>query len=435
MCNNKECANYLKNNPAYERLMKELQKKWRSYGRVVGSITLKNASESEQRAIGGIVGKTLKEETVKVSFQEFEQGLQKTRFAPIDMKLVFEAYFEDSLCTNKEQKVQEQMAKDDFFDTLFLFLENCAKKTSVAVLWISELQKQKKYGYKMLMKEFGVDSEKAEILAKNVCKALIRLEEMDSEECLLAVFSATISGNPHYFDRGTTASQLLTHAICFWKKYNYTKKAYEWREYMQEVGIVSDNIASMVHAFGVQLVTKEGMHPACEAFIQRREPYVLTLENLKSIIGAKAKKNVVYIVENEMVFLHLIEKIREQDITLLCTSGQLRVAAFQLLDAFVKDDVVIYYSGDLDADGMDIADRLWQRYGDKVRMWRMDVEDYNESISQELLSERQLAKIEHLKNPTLNNTAEFVRKKKRAGYQENLLEQLLRDIMNNQLKM
>ena len=120
---------------------------------------------------------------------------------------------------------------------------------------------------------------------------------------------------------------------------------------------------------------------------------------------------------------------------MLCTSGQLRVAAFQLLDAFVKDDVVIYYSGDLDAEGMDIADRLWQRYGDKVRMWRMDVEDYNESISQELLSERQLAQIEHLKNPTLNNTAEFVRKKKRAGYQENLLEQLLRDIMNNQLKM
>lgn len=435
MRNNKECANYLKNNPAYGRLMKELQKKWRVYGRVAGSITLKNASESEQRAIGGIVGKTLKEETVKVSFQEFEQGLQKTRFAPIDMKLVFEAYFEDSLYTNKEQKVQEQMAKDDFFDTLFLFLENCTKKTSVAVLWISELQKQKKYGYQMLMKEFGVDSEKAEILAQNVCKALIRLEEMDNEECLLAVFSATISGNPHYFDRGTTASQLLTHAICFWKKYDFPKKAYEWREYMQEVGIVSDNIASMVHAFGVQLETKEGMHPACEAFIQRKEPYVLTVENLKSITGTKAKNNVVYIVENEMVFLHLIESVKERDITLLCTSGQLRVAAFQLLDVFVKDDVIIYYSGDLDAEGMDIADRLWQRYGDKVRIWRMDVEDYNKSISQELLSERQLAKIEHLKNPTLNNTAKLVREKKRAGYQENLLEQLLGDIMNDQLKI
>lgn len=435
MCNNKECAHYLKNNPAYGRLMKELQKKWRVYGRVAGSITLINASESELRAIGGIVGKTLKDETLKVSFREFEQGLQKTRFAPIDMKSVFEEYFADSLYTNKEQKVQEQMAKDVFFDALFFFLENCAKKTSVAVLWISELKDKKKYGYQILMKEFCIDSEKAGLLAQNVCKALLRLEEMDNEECLLAVFSAMISGNPHYFDRGTIASQLLTHAVCFWKKYDFPKKAYEWREYMQEVGIVSDNIASMVHAFGVQLETKEGMHPACEAFIQRKEPYVLTVENLKSVTGAKARYNVVYIVENEMVFLHLIENVRERDITLLCTSGQLRVAAFQLLDALVKDDVVIYYSGDLDAEGMDIADRLWQRYGDKVRMWRMDVEDYNKSISQELLSERQLAKIEHLKNPTLNNTAEFVRKKKRAGYQENLLEQLLGDIMNNQLKM
>lgn len=435
MCNNRECAQYLKNNPAYERLMKELWKKWRVYGRVAGSITLKNASESEQRAIGGIIGKTLKDEVVKVSFQEFEEGLQKTRFAPIDMKSVMEEYFADSLYTNKEQKVQKQTSKNNFFDALLVFLEKYAVNTSVAVLWVSELRSQKKYGYQILMKEFCIDSEKAELLAQNVCKALIRLEEMDNEGCLLAVFSAAISGNPHYFDRGTTAAQLLTHAVCFWKKYDFPNNAYEWREYMQDVGIVSDNIASMVHAFGVQLETKEGLHHAYEAFIQRREPYVLTVENLKPITGVKAKNNVVYIVENEMVFLHLIENARKRDISLLCTSGQLRVAAFQLLDLLVKNDVVIYYSGDLDPEGMDIADRLWQRYGDMVHMWRMDVEDYSKAISQELLSKQQLSKLVHLKNPILKNTAELVRKKKRAGYQENLLEKLLGDIMNNQLNM
>lgn len=430
MCNDKECAAYLKKNPAYSRLMKELQKKWKSYGRIAGIITLKNTTEEERRAIGGIVGKTFTDEIVKITFQEFEQGLQKTRYAPIDMKLVLENYYERTLYTNYEQKTRVQTAKDDFFDGLFIYFEGCVEKTSVVFRWIRELQWHKKYGYQILNKEFTRDSKEAEALAQNVGKALIRLEEMDGEESLLAVFAATVSGNPHYFDRGTAASQLLTHAVCFWKNFDMPQNAYEWRECMQTVGVVSDNIASMVHAFGVQLETRDGLHPAYEAFNNLKEPYVLTAENLKSIIGAKANNNKVYVVENEMVFLYLVENAKEKDAAFLCTSGQLRVAAFQLLAYLANSGSVIYYSGDLDPTGMDIADRLWQRYGNVVHLWRMDVEDYKKSISEELLNERQLVKLEHLKNTTLCRTAEFVRKEKRAGYQENLLKQLLHDVLN-----
>jgi uncharacterized protein (TIGR02679 family) len=411
--------------------MKELQKKWKSYGKIAGSITLKKATEEERRAIGGIVGKTFMDETIKITFQEFEHGLQKTRYAPIDMKSVLEEYFASSLYTNKEQKVQVQTARDTFFDELFTYFECRVEETSVVLSWIKALQCSKKYGYQMLIKEFTSNSKEAELLAQNVGKALIRLEKMEGEECLLAVFAATVSGNPHYFDKGTTASQLLTHAVCYWRNFNVPENAYEWRECMQEVGIVSDNIASMVHAFGVQLETNDGLHPAFEAFNNRKEPYVLTVENLKSIVGAKATNNKVYVVENEMVFLHLVENAKEQDVTLLCTSGQLRVAAFLLLDFLLQSGAIIYYCGDLDPEGMDIADRLWKRFGNAVRMWRMNAEDYNKSISKEKLSERQLAKLGNLKNTTLCHTAEFVRKEKRAGYQENLLKLLLSDILSS----
>ena len=115
MCNNRECADYLKKNAVYGRCMEELRKKWESYGRITGRITLEKASEQERRAIGGIVGKVFAEETIKFTFQEFEQGLQKTRFAPIDMKLLLENYFGCFLYTSQEQKVQVQMEKDKFF--------------------------------------------------------------------------------------------------------------------------------------------------------------------------------------------------------------------------------------------------------------------------------------------------------------------------------
>ncbi len=428
MCNNRECANYLKKNAAYSRCMQELRKKWESYGRVAGCITLKKTSEEERRAIGGIVGRAFMDETVKITFPEFEQGLQKTRFAPIDIKAVLEDYFGNSLYTKQEQKVQVQMAREEFLDMLFRYFEGCAKETSVVLRWLQELKDHKKYGYQILIKEFAHNEKAAEALAQNVGKALVLLKKREGEEELLAIFAAEVSGNPHYFDKGTTASQLLTHAVCFWKHLDVPCNAYEWRECMQAVGLVSDNIASMVHALGVQIETTEGVHPAYEIFCKRNEPYVLTAENLKVITGAKAIHQRVYVVENEMVFLHLVENVKEQEVTLLCTSGQMRVAAFLLLTHLIEGGANIYYSGDLDPEGMDIADRLWQRYGDVIHLWRMSTEDYNKSISGEKLSDRQLAKLEHLKNPILCCTAEAVRRKGKAGYQENLLEDLLVDI-------
>lgn len=428
MCNNGECAAYLKRNPAYSRCMKELRKKWESYGRAAGSILLKKASEEERRAIGGIVGKVFVDETVKITFQEFERGLQKTRFAPIDMKCVLEDYFESPLYTNQEQKAKVQVEKDVFFNELFAYFEGCAEKTSVVPAWIRELQCRKKFGYQILIKEFARNSKEAELLVRNVGKALIWLEKRDGEENLLAVFAAEVSGNPHYFDRGSTAAQLLTHAVCFWKNFTMPQNAYEWRECMQAVGLVSDSIASMVHVLGVQIETADGLHPAYEAFYHRREPYVLTAENLKSITKVKADGHKVYVVENEMVFLYLAENTRKYNAAILCTSGQLRVAAFQVLAHLAKSGAVIYYSGDLDPEGMDIADRLWQRYGEAVHLWRMNAEDYDKSISEEKLSDRRLAKLDRLKNPILCSTAESVRRERRAGYQENLLEDLLEDI-------
>ena len=93
MCNNKECAKYFKSQQAYHRCFEEFWKKWRSYGKAAGNITLKRTSEEERRAVGGIIGKVFYEETIRFSFLEFEQGLQKTRFAPVDMKEGLEEYF------------------------------------------------------------------------------------------------------------------------------------------------------------------------------------------------------------------------------------------------------------------------------------------------------------------------------------------------------
>ena len=403
MNNDRECAAYFRSRKAYERCMKELLKKWKSYGKTAGRITLKQTTEEERRAIGGIVGRAFYEETIHFSFSEFEKGLQKTRFAPVNMEKMLEAYAGKSLKTNRELQEEDQFRREKFLKTNQFYFREKAGADSLAFQWIEELLSSKKYGYSLLMREYGKDALQAEEIFRHTGRALIKLEEMETsgEELPLAVFAAELSDNPHYFDRGTAAGLLLVHAICFREKRGLPENTHEWRELLEDVGIVPDNISSQVHVCGLRLKKGESWHPAYEAFYENGEPCVVTMENLKDITEAKAIDNQVYVVENEMVFSYLTSSEKKKACTILCTSGQLRSAAVKLLDFLVKSGASVYYSGDTDPDGLGIADRLWQKFQASVHIWRMGPEDYEKSLSGEAVGRFGLAKLEQLKHPVL----------------------------------
>lgn len=151
---------------------------------------------------------------------------------------------------------------------------------------------------------------------------------------------------------------------------------------------------------------------------------MLTMENLKGITEVQPVGTCVYIVENEMVFSYLMEQIQGKNVSLLCTSGQPRYAALKLISLIVQSGILIYYSGDLDPDGIGIADRLWQRFGNRIQFFGMSPEDYRNSLSKEVFGENGRKKLEHIWHPLLRETAELVRKTGKAGYQENILKEL-----------
>ena len=430
MSNNEECAEYFRGHKAYKRCFQELWKKWRSYGKIAGRITLKDTSEEERKAIGGITGKVFDEETIRFSFAEFEVGLQKTRYAPVDMQTVLEEYFGKKLQTNQTETEENRKQKEQFLNKIRDYFFEKTGKDSAAVRWLEAVMDSKKYGYQIIVREYGKNLKQTEVLVKRVGNALLRLEKLQVSETdiPLAVFAADISDNPHYFDRGSVGGTLLVHGISCLEGVSFPENAHGWRELLQSVWIVPDTISSMVHAYGLRLKTKNGWHPAYEAFCGQMEPYVITMENMAGVTGVQASGKAVYVVENEMFFSYLVHHLENPNCTLLCTSGQLRSVAQLIIPMILKNGTQIYYSGDIDPDGIRIAERLWEKFGDGIQIWRMSPEDYEKSCSGEKIHDTGISKLEHICQPQLRCTAELVKERRFAGYQENILRELLEDV-------
>lgn len=61
-------------------------------------------------------------------------------------------------------------------------------------------------------------------------------------------------------------------------------------------------------------------------------------------------------------------------------------------------DRILYYSGDLDPEGIVIANRLKKRYQDRIVLWNMDIDAYKFSVSNKDILNR-LSKLENVSLP------------------------------------
>ncbi|MGN1144043.1 MAG: TIGR02679 family protein [Anaerovoracaceae bacterium] len=439
----KEAYEYFRKTPGFDRCFQQLRKKWNSYGRTAGIVKLENASEKERRALEGFFGKSFAGQTgdlLSFSVQSFEAALKETAYGDLNLQQLLELYFGEPMQTNAARKAEREEQIRLFFEEcrqFFMHRESETSKTSgTAADWIEAVFQEKKYGYQLILKEWNRNPKNAERMVRIVGMALDAVVPEDAASAgggvMLAVLAARVSGDPHCFDRGTAAGQLLVCGLCRDAGEEMPSNAEELSALYLRYRIQMDEISSMVAVSGLHLEQNGKLHPGVEGFLQAREPFLLMQKNLNGVTRAYGTGNYVFVVENEMVFSHLCEQCRQLPDNscpaLICTMGQPRKAAWQLLDLLAAENPKIFYAGDLDPEGMDIADRIWKRYPDQVVLWRMSPEDYKKSKSEEDISDRRLSILNRLQNPLLRSTAELIQKEKKAGYQEALLDEMIADI-------
>ena len=90
------------------------------------------------------------------------------------------------------------------------------------------------------------------------------------------------------------------------------------------------------------------------------------------------KDNEMYIVENPSVFAGLCAGHTKQ-VSCMCMNGQPRLAGLVTLDLLAASGTVVYYAGDLDPEGLLIAQKISEYYAGEFHYWHMTVEDYEKS--------------------------------------------------------
>ena len=416
-----ECVSYFRNRSGFERAFAKMKEKWRSYESIRGTADLTSLSEAERTHLGGFFGKVLPQDRFRFRLASFEEQLQTTRYAGIRLEELLEAYFDEPLQSRKMEQAKRIEEQDTFFAQLRADAEQTGSPAASA--WVAQLQEA---GYARLLRQFECEEDCRDAV-RSVSGALSVIERLKEPESIpLSVLAMDLCSDPHGFDRDSARGRLLLKALEFRMQREPVHSAEEQLALYIDCHLRPDDISSYTVMQGIRLMENGVFHPAYEGFLQKMEYCLVSLSQLRTVTSALPVKKTVFIIENQMVYSRLCSECR--DASLICTSGQLKTASLLLIDLLCQSDAEIFYSGDIDPEGMLIAQNVITRSHGKIRPWRMGEEEYLKSCSESLISDSRLRMLDKLRDPVLKKTAESVRIIRKAGYQERLLDDLISDI-------
>lgn len=394
----------------FKRFMLLCRDKYISLSHIGGSVVLKNASEEERRAIGGVVGRIYEDKDIRITLKDFDKALLNSRFR-IGLEELLKLCFKNEIITRSDRITAEENEKEEFFKGV------CGEYTDTASAgWLQYMMKKKL----VFIKRYNEDKELLRHDIAIVCRAIERLGNPQ----LLPVFSAEVSGDPHMLDETSSCGQLFNHALMYLTGVEHIKGAYGRSELLEKVGLYSDMVSSFVYCRNIRLYDNIGEHPAYKAFLERNEPFTLNIGNLTGIKRAEALNDIVYIVENPAVFTALSQKTK--GVSLICTAGQPKGACISLLS--LLGGTRMYYSGDFDMGGINIAERLFGLFKNMLP-WHFGPEDYMCALSDKRLSETAVRSLGDMQSGWMKETIQLMLKTGCAGYQENIVERLIGDLI------
>ncbi|GER68277.1 hypothetical protein BpJC7_26480 [Weizmannia acidilactici] len=414
----------LRKEPGMLKLFRLFKEKYRSLGHVGGTVSLSGFSQKELEAVAGLIGTSPDSlsEKKKISLRTFEKALAPTVFGQYRFVDLLGAVLQEKIFSKAEEGEMERLKEEQFIETLAGIMPD-------GKWWWDRIAK-KSADTRFIWSAYKQDQDALLGQLKTVFEAYKALPAEDAYE-RIPLFAQRVTGNPHFFDNNRFEGRLLVHCLYVDQLRKglidaMPKTTEELNELFGNSGLMRDDLWSFVTCRGFLAETEKGMHPVWQAAAETGTVMNVPVKELLHVsriwphVGRK-----VWIIENSSVCSTLLDAV--PDAPVICTHGQFRTAAWIVLQLLAASNCTFYYSGDLDPEGVAMAQRLHDRFPGRTIFWRMDADAYGQILSDEDISGR-LSKLDVVSSPELLRLADEMRAKKKAGYQEGLVDMLVEDL-------
>jgi len=415
-------AAYLKANPGYHRIIKQIREKYESLGHLGGTIRLDQLSTAEREVLRSLFKKNYLQKSASFSVEKFISAFESTRYQGVDFEAVLSCYFGEKLSWKKAVRSQYADQKSQYFEAMINSF-----KESPAALWLEDVLINKNNAYSLLNLKYNEDPEYLRRLLTQVCMGLNQCVT-EPEKVRLALFASQVTKDPHAFDMNRDGGRLLLYALSAYYKINYPQNAEAQMELLYQAGLIYDEVSNYTICRGIRAFAGDKSHSGWEGFADCSEPLHVSLWNIGMIDRVSCVNSRVFVFENPTVFSEIAGILEERPGSLICSAGNVKVATLLLLDKIVQGGSEIYYSGDFDPEGLIIADKLKKRYGEKLILWHFNREAYQTIQSKKIISAARLKKLDKIESPELKKLAEAIKKFGYSGYQEMMVDVYLKDI-------
>lgn len=419
----KECLAYFGQSPVWKKVLRGFREKYSSYGRFGGKVVLKNLKSQDIEELEGFFGKSFHgQKSVTVSAEKFRQALEVSRYKNMTPEWLLENFFEEPLLGKQEQKLLRQQEKERIWENFRKSYEGMPIETVEESL-----------------KNIVKDSENRELtewerLLRLGAEMYNHLPYRQSEKLYLAVFAVMLTGNPHAFDNGTADGNFLYQIIQMDMEGRSIKieaseifPAYKRQKSYLMAGIMLDDISNYAMLYQVQAVKKDGsIHQGMAGFAREQHIVQVPLAVISEWELLRCSQDEIYIVENPSVFAVLCGKEKEKNTrrAYMCMNGQPRLAGLMVLELLAKSGTKVYYAGDLDPEGILIAQKLSRYYKGEFHYWHMETADYEKCRSEEVISPKRMKIRERITDGRLKPVVDRIEEYGTAGYQEMLVEEM-----------
>ncbi|WP_180955263.1 TIGR02679 family protein [Peribacillus deserti] len=411
--------------PGFHLLFSRFRAKYRSLGRIGGTVNIHDFSDEEVDSVSGFFG--VSPEVLKrkgtISLKHFEQRLSETNLAGVTLILLLEEYFGENLISKEEEEFERKAQKERFYQD---FIDDFP----ILAVWFKKISKGTP-DTRFIANLYKQDKSNLEKMLDLAAAAYTMLPPTGTYE-RLPLFSQRVSGNPHAFDIHTIQGKIFLNMLS--SNIGAGESAMlnnieQINDLLLKYGLLRDDLWSFVTCSGLLAFEKDRVHPVwvaaaeCNTVLNIPVRELTSLDRIQPLKGHK-----VYIVENSGVCSALMDELPDKAI--VCTHGQFRAASWIFFSLLTKSDCMIYYAGDLDPEGVLMAQRLKKRYPQHVKLWRMDEESYQTALSSEPVADR-LTQLKNLDDVDLLKVANAMSTTGYAAYQEGLVDLLKMDIITD----